>query len=156
MKTELTEIEKESIDKLVDVYKQELVDQVMNAPIANRQGVTVENITNAVLHYYGVTKNSLYSRDRKAHIVKARAVWFWLLRQPEMETALSIIRIADKAEMNHASVIHNIKRIDNDLMFDDKYTVAELTEILRSLGFRNKSTRRLCKESLYTRTSQKD
>ena len=39
MKTELSEIEKESIDKLVDVYRQELTDQVMNAPIANRQGV---------------------------------------------------------------------------------------------------------------------
>jgi chromosomal replication initiation ATPase DnaA len=136
VKTELTEIEKESIDRLVDVYRSELVNQVVNAPLANRQGVNVENITNAILQYYGVTREMMFARDRKAHIVKARAVWFWLLRQPEMETALSIIRIADKAEMNHASVIHNIKRIDNDLMFDDKYTVAELTEILRSLGFR--------------------
>ena len=136
MKTELTEIEKESIDKLVDVYRQELTDQVMNAPIANRQGVNVENITNAVLNYYGVTRNSLFSRDRKAHIVKCRAVVFWLLRQPEMETGLSITRIAEMAFMNHASVIHNIKRIDNELMFEDKYTVAELTEILRTLGFR--------------------
>jgi chromosomal replication initiation ATPase DnaA len=133
---ELSEIEKESIDRLVDVYREELVDQVVNAPLANRQGVNVENITNAILQYYGVTREMMFARDRKAHIVKARAVWFWLLRQPEMETALSIIRIADKAEMNHASVIHNIKRIDNDLMFNDKYTVAELTEILRSLGFR--------------------
>ena len=133
---ELSEIERESIDRLVDVYREELVDQVVNAPLANRQGVNVENITNAILQYYGVTREMMFARDRKAHIVKARAVWFWLLRQPEMETALSIIRIADKAEMNHASVIHNIKRIDNDLMFNDKYTVAELTEILRSLGFR--------------------
>ena len=136
MKTELTEIEKESIDKLVDVYRQELVDQVMNAPIANRQVVNAENITNAVLHYYGGTRNSLYSRDRKAHIVKCRAVIFWLLRQPEMETGLSLTRIAEMAYMNHASVIHNIKRIDNELMYEDKYTVAELTEILRTLGFR--------------------
>ena len=133
---ELSEIERESIDRLVDVYREELVDQVVNAPLANRQGVNVENITNAILQYYGVTREMMFARDRKAHIVKARAVWFWLLRQPEMETALSIVRIADKAEMNHASVIHNIKRIDNDLMFNDKYTVAELTEILRSLGFR--------------------
>ena len=132
----LSEIEKESIDRLVDVYRSELVDQVVNAPLANRQGVNIENITNAVLQYYGVTREMMFARDRKAHIVKARAVWFWLLRQPEMETALSIVRIADKAEMNHASVIHNIKRIDNDLMFNDKYTLAELTEILRSLGFR--------------------
>ena len=132
----LSEIEKESIDRLVDVYRSELVDQVVNAPLANRQGVNIENITNAVLQYYGVTREMMFARDRKAHIVKARAVWFWLLRQPERETALSIVRIADKAEMNHASVIHNIKRIDNDLMFNDKYTLAELTEILRSLGFR--------------------
>jgi chromosomal replication initiation ATPase DnaA len=136
VKTELTEIEKESIDKLVDVYRQELVDHVMNAPIANRQGVNVENITNTVLRYYGVTRDSLYSRDRKAHIVKCRAVVFWLLRQPEMETGLSLTRIAEIAFMNHASVIHNIKRIDNELLFEDRYTVAELTEILRSLGFR--------------------
>ena len=136
MKTELTEIEKESIDKLVSVYRQELVDHVMNAPIVNRQGVNIENITNTVLRYYGVTRDSLYSRDRKAHIVKCRAVVFWLLRQPEMETGLSLTRIAEMAFMNHASVIHNIKRIDNELMFEDKYTVAELTEILRSLGFR--------------------
>ena len=133
---ELSEIEKESIDRLVDVYREELVDQVVNAPLANKQGVNVENITNAILQYYGVTREMMFARDRKAHIVKARAVWFWLLRQPEMETGLSIVRIADKADMNHASVIHNIKRIDYDLMFDDKYTVAELTEILRSLGFR--------------------
>ena len=133
---ELSEIEKESIDRLVDVYRSELVDQVVNAPLANRQGVNVENITNAILQYYGVTREMMFARGRQAHIVKARAVWFWLLRQPEMETALSIVRIADKAQMNHASVIHNIKRIDHDLMFDDKYTVAELTEILRSLGFR--------------------
>ena len=132
----LSEIEKESIDRLVDVYREELVDQVVNAPLANKQGVNLENITNAILQYYGVTREMMFARDRKAHIVKARAVWFWLLRQPEMETGLSIVRIADKAEMNHASVIHNIKRIDHDLMFDDKYTVAELTEILRSLGFR--------------------
>ena len=136
MKTELTEIEKESIDKLVSVYKQELVDHVMNAPIVNRQGVNIENITNTVLRYYGVPRDSLYSRDRKAHIVKCRAVVFWLLRQPEMETGLSLTRIAEIAFMNHASVIHNIKRIDNELLFEDKYTVAELTEILRSLGFR--------------------
>ena len=136
MKTELTEIEKESIDKLVSVYRQELVDHVMNAPIVNRQGVNIENITNTVLRYYGVTRDSLYSRDRKAHIVKCRAVVFWLLRQPEMETGLSLTRIAEIAFMNHASVIHNIKRIDNELFFEDKYTVAELTEILRSLGFR--------------------
>ncbi len=133
---ELSEIERESIDRLVDVYRSELVDQVVNAPLANRQGVNVENITNAILQYYGVTREMMFARDRQAHIVKARAVWFWLLRQPEMETGLSIVRIADKAEMNHASVIHNIKRIDNDLMFNDKYTLAELTEILRSLGFR--------------------
>ena len=136
MKTELTEIEKESIDKLVSVYRQELVDHVMNAPIVNRQGVNIENITNTVLRYYGVTRDSLYSRDRKAHIVKCRAVVFWLLRQPEMETGLSLTRIAEIAFMNHASVIHNIKRIDNELLFEDRYTVAELTEILRSLGFR--------------------
>ena len=136
MKTELTEIEKESIDKLVDVYRSELVDHVMNAPIVNRQGVNIENITNTVLRYYGVTRDSLYSRDRKAHIVKCRAVVFWLLRQPEMETGLSLTRIAEIAFMNHASVIHNIKRIDNELLFEDRYTVAELTEILRSLGFR--------------------
>lgn len=136
MKTELTEIEKESIDKLVDVYRQELVDHVMNAPIVNKQGVNIENITNTVLRYYGVTRDSLYSRDRKAHIVKCRAVVFWLLRQPEMETGLSLTRIAEIAFMNHASVIHNIKRIDNELLFEDRYTVAELTEILRSLGFR--------------------
>ena len=136
MKTELTEIEKESIEKLVSVYKQELVDHVMNAPIVNRQGVNIENITNTVLRYYGVTRDSLYSRDRKAHIVKCRAVVFWLLRQPEMETGLSLTRIAEIAFMNHASVIHNIKRIDNELLFEDRYTVAELTEILRSLGFR--------------------
>ena len=132
----LSNIEKESIDRLVDVYKSELVVQVVNAPLANKQGVNVENITNAVLQYYGVTREMMFARDRQAHIVKARAIWFWLLRQPELETALSIVRIADKADMSHASVIHNIKRIDNDLMFDDKYTVAELTEILRSLGFR--------------------
>ena len=136
MKTELTEIEKESIDKLVSVYRQELVDHVMNAPIVNKQGVNIENITNTVLRYYGVTRDSLYSRDRKAHIVKCRAVVFWLLRQPEMETGLSLTRIAEIAFMNHASVIHNIKRIDNELLFEDRYTVAELTEILRSLGFR--------------------
>ena len=136
MKKELTEIEKESIDKLVSVYRQELVDHVMNAPIVNRQGVNIENITNTVLRYYGVTRDSLYSRDRKAHIVKCRAVVFWLLRQPEMETGLSLTRIAEIAFMNHASVIHNIKRIDNELLFEDRYTVAELTEILRSLGFR--------------------
>jgi len=136
VKTELTEIEKESIDKLVSVYRQELVDHVMNAPIVNRQGVNIENITNTVLRYYGVTRDSLYSRDRKAHIVKCRAVVFWLLRQPEMETGLSLTRIAEIAFMNHASVIHNIKRIDNELLFEDRYTVAELTEILRSLGFR--------------------
>jgi chromosomal replication initiation ATPase DnaA len=136
VKKELTEIEKESIDKLVSVYRQELVDHVMNAPIVNRQGVNIENITNTVLRYYGVTRDSLYSRDRKAHIVKCRAVVFWLLRQPEMETGLSLTRIAEIAFMNHASVIHNIKRIDNELLFEDRYTVAELTEILRSLGFR--------------------
>jgi chromosomal replication initiation ATPase DnaA len=136
VKTELTEIERESIDKLVSVYRQELVDHVMNAPIVNRQGVNIENITNTVLRYYGVTRDSLYSRDRKAHIVKCRAVVFWLLRQPEMETGLSLTRIAEIAFMNHASVIHNIKRIDNELLFEDRYTVAELTEILRSLGFR--------------------
>jgi chromosomal replication initiation ATPase DnaA len=132
----LSEIEKESIDKLVSVYRQELLDHVMNAPIVNRQGVNIENITNTVLRYYGVTRDSLYSRDRKAHIVKCRAVVFWLLRQPEMETGLSLTRIAEIAFMNHASVIHNIKRIDNELLFEDRYTVAELTEILRSLGFR--------------------
>jgi len=136
VKTELTEIERESIDKLVSVYRQELVDHVMNAPIVNRQGVNIENITNTVLRYYGVTRDSLYSRDRKAHIVKCRAVVFWLLRQPEMETGLSLTRIAEIAFMNHASVIHNIKRIDNELLFEDRYTVAKLTEILRSLGFR--------------------
>ncbi len=132
----LSNIEKESIDRLVDVYRSELVDQVVNAPLANKQRVNIESITNAVLQYYGVTREMMFARDRQAHIVKARAIWFWLLRQPEMETALSIVRIAHKADMNHASVIHNIKRIDHDLMFDDKYTVAELTEILRSLGFR--------------------
>ncbi len=136
MKKELSEIEKESIDRLVEVYRQELTDQVINASIVNGQAVNVENITNTVLHYYGVTRNALYSKDRRAHIVKARAVVFWLLRQPEMQTGLSLTRIAEIAFMNHASVIYNIKRIDNELMYGDKYTVFELTEILRSLGFR--------------------
>ena len=136
MKKELSEIEKQSIEKLVEFYRQELTDQVINAPIVNGQAVNVENITNAVMQYYGVDRNALYSKDRRAHIVKARAAVFWLLRQPEMETGLSITRIAEMASMNHASVIHNIRRIDNELLFEDKYTVAELTEILRSLGFR--------------------
>lgn len=77
----------------------------------------LDAILNTVCNYYGIYEEKIRSSNRRADIVKARHVLFYLCVEYTDE---SLVKIGKFLNKNHASVIHAVKRIKRErFMYDD-------------------------------------
>jgi len=71
----------------------------------------VRSITDAVCREYGVTLDSLRSRDRTKTLAEARQVWMWCAREL---TRLSLSEIGSHFGRKHSTVLWAINAIMGD------------------------------------------
>ena len=74
--------------------------------------MTLNKIISAVSNYYEIPIAEIKGKTRKADIVKARQVYFYLAR---VLTPYSLAKIAENTYRDHATALHGIKTIKNEL-----------------------------------------
>lgn len=88
--------------------------------------VSVDELIAKVCKSYGITREKLMERTRKQHIVEARQIAMYLIyRQPKRLKLRIIGKIFD---LNHATVLHAVKHIE-ELLFSDKSFPVKLKSI---------------------------
>ena len=85
-----------------------------------REAPTQDSIINAVCKYFNITKDQLTQKTRKREIVEARQVACVLIRKNFPR--LSYEKIGNMlGGLNHATMIHAIKKVDNMLATDKAF-----------------------------------
>ena len=74
--------------------------------------MTLNKIISAVSNYYEIPVAEIKGKSRKADLVKARQVYFYLAR---VLTPYSLSKIAENTYRDHATALHGIKTIKNEL-----------------------------------------
>lgn len=74
--------------------------------------IQLNKIISAVSNYYEIPIAEIKGKTRKANIVKARQVYFYLAR---VLTHYSLAKIAENVYRDHATAMHGIKTIKNEL-----------------------------------------
>ena len=74
--------------------------------------MTLNKIISAVSNYYEIPVAEIKGKSRKADLVKARQVYFYLAR---VLTPYSLAKIAENTYRDHATALHGIKTIKNEL-----------------------------------------
>ncbi len=74
--------------------------------------IHLSKILSAVSNYYEIPISKIKSKTRKAEVVKARQMYFYMAR---VLTTYSLSKIADNVYRDHATALHGIKTIQNEL-----------------------------------------
>ena len=74
--------------------------------------MTLNKIISAVSNYYEIPVAEIKGKSRKADLVKARQVYFYLAR---VLTPYTLSKIAENTYRDHATALHGIKTIKNEL-----------------------------------------
>lgn len=74
--------------------------------------IQLNKIISSVSNYYEIPIAEIKGKTRKANIVKARQVYFYLAR---VLTPYSLAKIAENVYRDHATAMHGIKTIKNEL-----------------------------------------
>lgn len=82
------------------------------APITLRHEITPYDIIAAGCWAFGITKEELLSKSHKRDFVRARYICMFIVRQ---RTDLGLIQIGKFFNRDHTSILHGIRRIENDL-----------------------------------------
>ena len=77
----------------------------------------IEVIKRIVCSGEGINPDKLFARSRERKIINARQLFFKLIR---MHTELSLSEIGKIAGLDHATIIHAIKKLDGYLSYDKK------------------------------------
>ena len=85
----------------------------------NNQYMTndLAKIRKTVAEYYDVTEESLKSKKRQANINKARQVGMYL---SSIQTDETVERIGLQYNRDHATVLHGVEKIENELRTDEQ------------------------------------
>jgi chromosomal replication initiation ATPase DnaA len=78
------------------------------------RGKVIKKIARYVSDEHKIRLDLIMSRSRKAEVVEARHLAFWIIRSNDKAT-ISLQEIAEYFKRNHASVIHGIKSIENTI-----------------------------------------
>jgi chromosomal replication initiator protein len=76
------------------------------------------SIVNAVCNYYCVDEFDIYIPSRKQKWVEIRQVIMYLLRQD----GVKIMDIAEFFDMDHSTIIHGIRKIENYIKIYPEYS----------------------------------
>ncbi len=97
---------------------------------AEKSEVSLDEIEDKCVSYFGVTKEQIHSKSRKREIVQARQVAMYLCRNL---TKLSLSTIgANIGNRDHATVLHSCNAV-SDLMETDKSFRLSVNDITRQL-----------------------
>lgn len=94
--------------------------------------VTIDRIILEISRYYKISETDIRSKKRMAEIVWARHVAIYLTSKL---TSVSNIQISKELKMNHTSVGHALKNVEDRIKMDpyEKKRVDELTDTLKKL-----------------------
>jgi len=131
-------MDKELLDKLVDDFRQEIIktwDAQTNLAVVNRNvEVRFNNYAEVVANYYCIDRSKLFIQNRLADYVTARQVLYWLCRTGESAVPISLSKLGEWSNQNHATLIHGIKKISAAVEYD-KPTRNEVSAIAEILGY---------------------
>ena len=80
--------------------------------------VSKEQAFNSVCKVFELTPIQLRSRSRLRHIVEARASLCYILHRKQGLTSLAV---GEYLKLNHASVLHHCKNVDNWIEIDENF-----------------------------------
>lgn len=131
-------MDNELLEKLVDDFRQEIIktwDAQTSLAMANRNvEVRFNNYAEVVANYYCIDRRELFEQNRLADYVTARQVLYWLCRTGETAVPISLSKLGEWSNQNHATLIHGIKKISNAVEYD-KPTRNEVSAIAEILGY---------------------
>ena len=95
--------------------------------------LTLDKIISEVSRYYHISELDIRSKKRMADIVWARHVSIYVTHKI---TSISNIQISKEQKMNHTSVAHALKNVENRLQVDTfaKRQVEEIMDSLKMLA----------------------
>lgn len=92
------------------------------------------NIEDYFLITFGDSPKNIYARSRKRKLVEKRQMIHHCLKS---NTKASLHKIGkDCGGLNHASVIHSIKNVDNLIEVDETFRI-QYNDMLKSVGVKN-------------------
>lgn len=89
--------------------------------IKNQKILIDQNIIiNIILDFFDIKSDKLFGASRKAEYVRARCICFYVLRK---HTTMSLKGIGRLFNKDHSTIIYAIRRVEDDLKFNKKFTV---------------------------------
>ena len=109
----------------------------MKGPVKDLTANDMEDIVKLVAEHYGIYLPAVYSQLRRRKHVVARQVAIFIMDEILDK---SYTAIGKHLKRDHATVIHALKAIKNDIATDDlyRYEVLGLLEKARKLEFKEK------------------
>ena len=109
---------------IIQSYIRNMMSEVTPDPL------TLDKIISEVSRYYHISELDIRSKKRMADIVWARHVSIYITHKI---TSISNIQISKELKMNHTSVAHALKNVENRLAVDTfaKRQVEEITDTLK-------------------------
>jgi chromosomal replication initiation ATPase DnaA len=100
--------------------------------------VSADLIINGVCSYYGISKDTLKKRARTAYLVSRRRIATKLLHEYTSKNLQDIANIL--GYRNHATIIHHLRRIDEELsdnVYGNNKLKAEYKAVLNHLNLQD-------------------
>jgi len=99
-----------SIDTIGDVLK-DIISEVKGAPI------TINSIIKVVCDFYSVSEDDIKGASRKSNVKNARQVAMYIAREL---TELSLSQIGMPFDKNHATVLHSINKVEEEVRMNSR------------------------------------
>jgi chromosomal replication initiator protein len=95
------------------------------------QPATVVDVQNAAAAFFGVSRDAMLSKDRRAQVSKARQIAIYLSRELTRE---SLPSLATQFMRSHATLLHAHRKVAAEISRSDSFgeTVSQLRERLKS------------------------
>jgi chromosomal replication initiation ATPase DnaA len=134
----MTEQEDLLIEKMVAEYRIKLKAMVCSSE--PRTGFKVQEVdfkghAQIIADYFGIDYNTmLSSKTRQREYILARSILFWLTRK-QRSNVLTFTKIAEYAGLNHATIIHSIKKFNEWYEWDNSFK-HPVDDIMQMLGYK--------------------
>jgi chromosomal replication initiator protein len=92
--------------------------------------ITEDQVIHATCQYFKISIGSLRRRIRVRRIVEPRQILMYLLR---IEAGLTFMKIGELLNIDHSTVVHTMKIINNRLSINDEITTTAINKIRSAL-----------------------